>query len=74
MINLDNVMNSEIEHFIDEYIHNSRDREMLKDRFINGLCFEPLAEKYDLSVSQTKRIIYKAEDRLFRKIGDDNRS
>lgn len=38
------------------------------DRFYNlldRLTFEWLAEKFDMSVRHTKRIIYKAEDRLF---------
>ena len=68
MVDLDNVTNSEISYLIDEYIHSSRDREILKDRFINGLCFEPLAEKHDLSVRQVKNIVYRAEQRLFRKL------
>ena len=58
--------NSEISFLIDEHIHSARDRDILKDRLINGLCYEPLAEKYDLSVAQVKRIIYKGQDIIFR--------
>ena len=57
--------NSEIEHIIDEYIHNERDRAILKRRFIDGICFEPLAEEFDLSVRQTKNIVYKQGDKIF---------
>ena len=60
--------NSQISKLIDEYIHNERDRALLKRRLIDGVCFEPLAEEFDLSVRHTKRIIYKAQDRLFRHV------
>lgn len=58
--------NSQIRDLIDEYIHNERNRAILKRRLIDGVCFEPLAEEFDLSVRQTKNIIYKEQDRLFR--------
>ena len=49
---------------IDQWIRNERDRAILKDRLINGLTFERLAEKHDMSVRQTKNIVYKATERL----------
>lgn len=58
--------NSEIEKIIDEYIHNERDRNVLKRRYIDGICYEPLAEEFDLSVTQIKRIIYKNENAIFK--------
>ena len=58
--------NSQIRDLIDEYIHNERNRAILKRRLIDGVCFEPLAEEFQLSVRQTKNIIYKEQDRLFR--------
>lgn len=60
--------NSEIAFLIDEHIHNARDRAILKDRLIDGMCYEPLAEKYDLSVRQVKTIVYKSETKLFKHI------
>ena len=56
--------NSQIAGLIDEHIHNERDRRMLKRRLIDGICFEPLAEEFELSVRHTKSIIYKGIDRL----------
>lgn len=53
--------NSRIEYVIDEYIHNERNRKILKRRLIDGICYEPLAEEFDMSVSQIKRIVYKGE-------------
>jgi hypothetical protein len=61
-----NYSNSRIEFLIDEYIHNERDRAILKRRFIDGICYEPLAEEFDLSVSQIKRIVYKGEKVLLK--------
>ena len=57
--------NSEIAKVIDEYIHSERDRKLLKRRLIDGICYEPLAEEFDLSVRQVKSIIYKCEEVLF---------
>ena len=57
---------SEIEHLIDEWIFNERDRQILKRRLLDGICFEPLAEEFDLSVRQTKTIVYKASEKLFK--------
>lgn len=57
--------NTEIIHVIDEYIHSERDRNILKRRLIDGVCFEPLAEEFGLSVRQTKSIVYKCERKIF---------
>lgn len=53
---------------IDEWILNERDRAILKRRLIDGICFEPLAEEFDMSVRQIKRIVYKSQEVLFRHI------
>ena len=58
--------NSQISELIDEYIHNERNRAILKRRLIDGACFEPLAEEFQLSVRQTKNIIYREQEKLFR--------
>lgn len=56
--------NSQIAALIDEYIHSQRDRDILKDRFINGLTFSELSGRYFLSERQIKRIVAKA-DKIF---------
>ena len=53
---------------IDEYIHNERNREIMKRRLIDGICYEPLADEFELSVRQVKTIVYKCQDILFRYI------
>lgn len=56
---------SEVESLIDEWIFNERDRRILKRRLLDGVCYEPLAEEFDLSVRQVKNIVYKGQDKLF---------
>ena len=71
MKNLENISNSELAMLIDEWVrglHAERNREMLKDRLINGMLFEPLAEKYNLSVRATQNIVYKASEQLFKHV------
>jgi DNA-directed RNA polymerase specialized sigma24 family protein len=58
--------NSQIAELIDEWIHSERDRAIMKRRLIDGLTHERLAEEFDISVRQIKRIIYKNMDILSR--------
>lgn len=60
--------NSRMEILIDELVHSERNRKILKARLIDGLCFEPLAEKFGLSVQQVKTIVYKEQIRLFKRL------
>ena len=60
---------SELTAAIDEWIVGNnarRDRMILKSRLIDGLTFDALAELYDLSPRQIKRIVYKSQEVLFR--------
>ena len=57
---------TEIEHLIDEYVFKERDRAILKRRLLDGICYEPLAEEFDLSVRQVKNIVYKSQEKLFK--------
>ena len=59
---------SELIEAIDEWIHNEKHRAILKRRLLDGVCFEPLAEEFDMSVRQIKRIVYKSQEKLFRHI------
>lgn len=51
-----NYTNSEVRGLIDEHLHSERDRAILKRRMIDGIKFEPLAEEFDMSVVQIRRI------------------
>lgn len=61
-----NISISEVEHLIDEWIFNERDRAILKRRLIDGITFERLANEFDLSVIQVKRIVKKRQIELFK--------
>lgn len=58
---------NELEMMIEQRIHHERNRAILRRRLLDGICYEPLAEEFDLSVRQVKNIVYKCEDLLFRK-------
>ncbi len=60
--------NSRIREIIGEYVHNERNRRLLERRLIDGITFEKLAEEFEMSVSQVKRIIMKESEKLFRHI------
>lgn len=62
----EDISNSERIRVIDEYIHSERDRRLMKRRLVDGICFEPLAEEFDLSVRQVKNIVYRCEEVIFR--------
>lgn len=55
-------------HLIDQWIFNEKHREILKDRFLDGLTYEKLAEKHSLSCQQAKNIVYKSMDRLEKRL------
>lgn len=58
---LGNVSNSDVVILIDEWIKSERDRAILKRRYIDGICYEPLAEEFGMSVRQIKNVVYKSE-------------
>lgn len=67
MIDFGNLTRPEVEELIDLWIFNERHREILKRRLLDGVCYEPLAEEFDLSVSQIKNIIRVGQNKLFSK-------
>lgn len=58
--------NSHIREIIAEYIHSERDRRILERRLVDGLTFERIAEEFDMSARQTKNIVYRLQDKLFK--------
>lgn len=58
----------EWEKLIDNWIHNEVDRMMLKRRLLDGICFEPLAEEFNLSTVQCQARVNKAKKQLFKNI------
>ena len=71
MIDLDCHTANEVESAIDTYIigrNAERNRRLLRRRLIDGITYESLAEEFELSDSQVKRIVYKACNKLIGKI------
>ncbi|QHJ73763.1 hypothetical protein [Butyrivibrio virus Ceridwen] len=64
--NIPDLPRSQWEHLIDEWIFSQRDRYILKRYLLDGICFEPLSEEVELSVRQTKNIVYKTENILYK--------
>ncbi len=63
-----NLPRSQIEDLINEWIigkNSERDRAIIRRRLFDGITFEKLAEEFDLSVRQTKTIVYKTERKIF---------
>lgn len=58
--------NSAIRELIKEHIHSERDRRLLERRLIDGITFERLSEEFDLSPRQTRTIVHKCEEILFK--------
>lgn len=59
---------AEIDRRIYDWIvgrHAERNRAILRRRLLDGICYEPLAEEFGLSVRQAKNIVYKGENRIF---------
>ena len=57
--------NSDMKSAIDEYIHNSNYREMLRLRYCEGMTYEQIAEAVDYSTQHIKAICKKYKDLLF---------
>ena len=54
-----NISNTELLKIIDEWVKGERDRKIMKRRLIDCICFEPLAEEFNLSVQHTHKIVQK---------------
>jgi DNA-directed RNA polymerase sigma subunit (sigma70/sigma32) len=52
-----NVSRSVLNLLIEEWILSERNRKILKRRFLDDIRLEPLAEEFDLSVRQIRRIV-----------------
>ena len=67
----ENLSRADIEELIFQWVigkNSERDRAMLRRRLFDGITFERLAEEFDMSPLQTRAIIHKAEERIFRHI------
>lgn len=63
----DDVTNSTLNLCINEYVRIEKHRDMLRDKWFIGLTLEQIAEKYNISDTQTKNIIYGIGDKVLLK-------
>lgn len=63
-----NLSRTDWELLINEWIFSERDRAIIKRRLLDGICFEPLAEEFDMSVRQIQKIVYKTQEKLLKHI------
>ena len=59
---------SEIDNLIEEWIigkNAERNRAIVRRKLFDGICYEPLADEFGLSVRQVKNIIRTCEIRIF---------
>ena len=64
------IANSVLSKTIDEWIHHERNRKILKRRLIDGALFEVIAEEFNISVQQTKNIVRKGKEIVFKHTED----
>jgi hypothetical protein len=62
----EDISRTDIENLIEEWIHNERNRKILKRRLIDGILFDDLSAEFNLSVQQIKTIVYRGTDTIFR--------
>lgn len=55
-----NLSRQQVLDLIDSYIFNERNRQILRRRLLDGVCYEDLAEEFCLSVNQAKTVCYAA--------------
>lgn len=58
--------NSRIRELIAEHIHSERDRRIMERRLVDGVTFEKLAEEFEMSDRQVRRIVYRLKGELFK--------
>lgn len=69
--NYGSISNAELYDIINNWIKGRmayRNKQIMIDRLIEGMTYEKIAEKYELSVNQVKNIVYKNEYIVYRHI------
>ena len=52
---------------IDQFVvgtNAERNRAIMKRRLLDGICFEPLAEEFQMSVRGIKKVVYKCHEQI----------
>jgi DNA-directed RNA polymerase specialized sigma24 family protein len=70
-VTIPDLSRSDIERLMHEWLigpNAERDRAILARRLFDGITFERLAEEFEMSVRQTKQIVYRGTERIFHHI------
>lgn len=62
--NIIDLSRSEVERLITEYCFVAKEREVLYSRWLDGLTFEEISEKHNISERQAKTIVRKNRERV----------
>ena len=65
--------NFRLREIVEEFIHSERDRRILIRKYCDKRTIDQLAEEFQMSTSQIKRIITRDEDTVFRIMAEENR-
>lgn len=68
MKRFDSLSNSQLSAIIDEWVRGERDRQIMKRRLIDCITLETLAEEFQLSTTQTSKIVAKNNKLLTEKM------
>ena len=60
----DDISVKEMSELIDNWIYKERDRAIMKRRFCDGIIYAQIAEEFDMSDRQIKRICYENFEKL----------
>ena len=65
--------NFRLREIVEEFIHSERDRRILIRKYCDKRTIDQLAEEFQMSTSQIKRIITRNGDTVFRIMAEENR-
>ena len=60
----DDYSNARVCEVIADYIHNARDRDLIRDSLVDGMSYDELAGKYSLTYEGVKGIMRKGKAAL----------
>lgn len=53
---------------IGQWVHNEIDRKMLVRKYLDGICYEPLSEEFDMTPNNCEKRVKKAKAQLFKHV------
>lgn len=60
----EDVKNSNLEYCINEYVRKTEHRDMLRERWFDGMTIEEIAARHHMSVTCTKDIVWRIGDKV----------